>query len=110
MPQCVGLLGGKPNFALYFVGYTASSLNGESHLIYLDPHFVQDAVNNRPMTKAQLASYFPLERSTAKKISMNALDPGIGIGLLIRNSDDLKQVKKAFSQGGKCQKLVTLHE
>ena len=22
LPQCVGLLGGKPNFALYFVGHT----------------------------------------------------------------------------------------
>ena len=38
LPQCVGLLGGKPNFALYFVG------TQEESLIFLDPHFVQDAV------------------------------------------------------------------
>ena len=40
LPQCVGILGGKPNFALYFVGHQDSQ-----ELIFLDPHFVQDSVN-----------------------------------------------------------------
>jgi cysteine protease ATG4 len=35
----VGILGGKPNFALYFVGYQGN------HMIFLDPHFVQDALS-----------------------------------------------------------------
>jgi hypothetical protein len=34
MDQCVGILGGKPNFALYFVGVD------DNQLIFLDPHFV----------------------------------------------------------------------
>jgi len=34
LDQCVGILGGKPNFALYFVGMD------ESQIIFLDPHFV----------------------------------------------------------------------
>ena len=35
LPQCVGVLGGKPNFALYFVGMQESN-----QLVFLDPHFV----------------------------------------------------------------------
>jgi hypothetical protein len=35
-------------------------------------------------------TYFPSAKSTAKKINMNQLDPGIGIGLLIRNGRDLR--------------------
>ena len=47
LPQCVGLLGGKPNFALYFVGHThnpTGSPSDSSHLIFLDPHFVQESL------------------------------------------------------------------
>jgi cysteine protease ATG4 len=40
MPQCVGLIGGKPNFALYFVGHQ------DKHLIFLDPHYVQEALKD----------------------------------------------------------------
>lgn len=36
----MGILGGKPNFALYFVGYQGD------HLIFLDPHYVQDALKS----------------------------------------------------------------
>ena len=37
-PQSCGIIGGKPNFAMYFVGYQGD------RLILLDPHTVQDAV------------------------------------------------------------------
>jgi hypothetical protein len=52
LPQCVGLLGGKPNFALYFVGTQDDSL------IFLDPHFVQDAVPSEEDLPAYESTYF----------------------------------------------------
>jgi cysteine protease ATG4 len=81
LPQCVGILGGKPNFALYFVGMQESN-----HLIFLDPHFVQDSVT----IKHDLNTYFPNRH--ARKIKLDSLDPGLAIGLLIRNSADLKSI------------------
>jgi cysteine protease ATG4 len=47
MPQCAGILGGKPNFALYFVGHQGDNL------IFLDPHYVQDALKNKPDLKTE---------------------------------------------------------
>jgi hypothetical protein len=42
---------------------------------------------------------------------MNQLDPGVGIGLLIRNGKDLKEIKEAFSPDkGICSSVVTMHE
>jgi len=34
IPQAVGILGGRPNQALYYVGHQ------DDELIFLDPHFV----------------------------------------------------------------------
>src|SRR5690606_29132058 len=38
-PQSVGVAGGKPSSALYFVGYE------DDDLIYLDPHYTRPAIN-----------------------------------------------------------------
>lgn len=109
LPQCVGLLGGKPNFALYFVGTTHSE-HGESDdsLIFLDPHFVQQAVKTPQDLKHMKETYFSGGRS-AKKISMHSLDPILGIGLLVRNKQDLEQLKLVFSHG-ELSKLATWHD
>lgn len=94
LPQCVGILGGKPNFALYFVGYQ------EDHMIYLDPHYVQPTPQTHPsnLEGKQLKEFREtyVSQRAAKKISMDSLDPCVGIGFLIQNGRDLKAVLEAF--------------
>ncbi|CDW77084.1 UNKNOWN [Stylonychia lemnae] len=104
LPQCVGILGGKPSFALYFVGHQ------DKQLIFLDPHYVQDSLK----TKQDLQNddlrqtYYP--SGQAKKIKMDGLDPCIGVGFLIRNSEDLRTFEEAFSKTGKLSKIATLYQ
>ena len=38
VPQSVGVVGGRPNSAFYFIGYQ------DSKLLYLDPHVTQDSI------------------------------------------------------------------
>lgn len=52
LPQCVGLLGGKPNFALYFVGVQ------DNELIFLDPHYVQEAVHSPEQLQHMESTYY----------------------------------------------------
>jgi len=87
MPQCVGIIGGKPNFALYFVGCQGD------HLVFLDPHFVQEVTNT---TSSDYSSYFPKPSRSAKMIHRSSLDPCLGVGLLIRNGKDLREVRDSF--------------
>uniref|UniRef100_A0A7E4VLZ9 Cysteine protease n=1 Tax=Panagrellus redivivus TaxID=6233 RepID=A0A7E4VLZ9_PANRE len=39
LPQCMGILGGRPNHAVYFYGVS------NDKMLYLDPHVCQDAIN-----------------------------------------------------------------
>ena len=50
VPQCVGIMGGKKDKALYFVGHEGNSL------IFLDPHYVTDAIKKGD-EKFSVASY-----------------------------------------------------
>lgn len=51
IPHLVGIMGGKKNKALFFVGHEGDNL------IFLDPHIVQDAIPAKSIETFDLKSY-----------------------------------------------------
>ena len=106
-PYCIGIIGGRPKHSLYFVGVH------DDKLIYLgkkfaffhiqiyanrptvslsiirpDPHYCQDSVDTSK-------SNFPLNSyhcSTARKLSINRIDPSCTIGFYCKTEDDLNSL------------------
>lgn len=64
-----GMIGGKPEKALYFVG------KNFDQYIYLDPHTVQEGVSHKSLNKL-LDSYFCKSFRSCKN---TAIDPSVGI-------------------------------
>jgi len=85
IPQCTGMIGGQGKAALYFIGHQGS------HLIFLDPHVTQVAVEKVETLWAEHLSY---HYSTPLKLSIDKIDTCICYGitslsfirLLLKNS------------------------
>ncbi|TKC45538.1 hypothetical protein EI555_019775, partial [Monodon monoceros] len=96
MPQSLGVIGGKPNSARYFIGYVGEEL------IYLDPHTTQPAL--------QAAEHCPIPDESfhcqhpPSRMSIAELDPSIAVGFFCGTEDDFndwcQQVKKLSLLGG----------
>ncbi|CAK93107.1 unnamed protein product (macronuclear) [Paramecium tetraurelia] len=79
LPYFQGIIGGVTNRAFYIVGRI------QDYLIYLDPHFVQNAQNFEDLSKTQ-ASY------TCQNIQLihnKSIDPSIVVCLCVRNGLEL---------------------
>ncbi|MGH0147705.1 UNVERIFIED_CONTAM: hypothetical protein FKN15_035348 [Acipenser sinensis] len=74
MPQSLGVLGGKPNLAYYFIGFIGDEL------IYLDPHTTQAAVDPDFDGTVDDQSYHCQRRPQRMKI-LN-LDPSVAVEIL----------------------------
>lgn len=72
MPQSLGALGGKPNNAYYFIGFSGDEL------IYLDPHTTQTVVDTEEAGTVQDQTYHCQKNPNRMKI-MN-LDPSVALG------------------------------
>ena len=85
IPHCVGIMGGRPNKALYFVGHEGDNL------IFLDPHFVSDAILAKDYDNFDIESY---TWNQAKKLPMQNLDPCLAFGYYIKDENDFELFKK----------------
>nr|XP_014425070.1 cysteine protease ATG4B isoform X2 [Pelodiscus sinensis]XP_025036470.1 cysteine protease ATG4B isoform X2 [Pelodiscus sinensis] len=90
MPQSLGVIGGKPNSAHYFIGYVGEEL------VYLDPHTTQPAVD------ASDSGCIPDESFHCQhppcRMSIAELDPSIAVGFFCNTEEDFndwcQQVRK----------------
>ncbi|XP_022688503.1 cysteine protease ATG4D-like isoform X3 [Varroa jacobsoni] len=78
--NCIGIIGGKPKHSLYFMGFQGNKL------IFLDPHYLQSAVNTRAVPFDE-SSY---HCSGARKISFAKLDPSAAIGFYCATQRDFE--------------------
>ena len=72
-----GIIGGKPNTSLYFVG------KSNKNLLYLDPHTVNYYKNELKLEEYLCQKY--------EFISVNDLDPSMVLGFLLKSEKDLKK-------------------
>mmetsp|Transcript_16279 Transcript_16279/g.16210 ORF Transcript_16279/g.16210 Transcript_16279/m.16210 type:complete len:151 (-) Transcript_16279:26-478(-) len=79
MPQTVGIVGGKPRSALYFVGYQ------EENFIFLDPHLVQKVCKSSESLRESQASY---SCSSPKILPIGEAESSMSLGFYIRNKED----------------------
>mmetsp|Transcript_3340 Transcript_3340/g.11735 ORF Transcript_3340/g.11735 Transcript_3340/m.11735 type:complete len:633 (+) Transcript_3340:88-1986(+) len=103
-PQSVGIIGGKPNSSLYFVGWQGD------HLIYLDPHRVHAAASMDPQE-----TFAPetIHCKTPYKIPAEDIDPSMAMGFFCRNRDefsDLCERVKAHMQGDSMMTVFAVEE
>ncbi|XP_061681358.1 cysteine protease ATG4C isoform X2 [Syngnathoides biaculeatus] len=88
LEYCVGIIGGKPKQACYFVGFQDDSL------IYLDPHYCQSFVDVS-------TSDFPLQSyhcPSPKKMPFTRMDPSCTIGFYSRSVQDYEKISQELSQ------------
>lgn len=88
LEYCIGIIGGKPKQACYFVGFQDDSL------IYMDPHYCQSFVDVS-------TSDFPLQSyhcPSPKKMPFTKMDPSCTIGFYSRNVQDYERIRQELSK------------
>lgn len=80
---CVGMIGGRPNQALYFFGYV-----GEEAL-FLDPHTTQNAGTvGQKLEEEEIQMDSTYHQKYAMRISFRQIDPSLAVGFLARTREE----------------------
>ncbi|XP_053977745.1 cysteine protease ATG4B isoform X2 [Hylaeus anthracinus] len=85
--QSLGIIGGKPNYALYIIGYVGNEI------IYLDPHTTQrsGSVEDSEMD----ATY---HCKSANRIPITGIDPSVALCFLCPTEHDFKSLCKSIQE------------
>ncbi|XP_028650649.1 cysteine protease ATG4B [Erpetoichthys calabaricus] len=83
MPQSLGVIGGKPNSAHYFIGYVGEEL------VYLDPHTTQPSVE--PCDSGQISDDSYHCQHPPCRMQIRDLDPSIAVGFFCKSEDDFDE-------------------
>uniref|UniRef100_F1KYE7 Cysteine protease n=1 Tax=Ascaris suum TaxID=6253 RepID=F1KYE7_ASCSU len=100
LPQCTGIIGGRPNHALYFIG-----IAGEQ-LIYLDPHVCQAAIDldERCASLQQQDGFVEVVKSTdifddssyhcpfLLHIAYDSADPSLALSFICRTEEEYEHL------------------
>lgn len=76
IPESVGIIGGRPRSALYFVGFQ------DDNLIFLDPHKVQKACVSDTDLSENMTTFV---NSSARMIPISGIESSMVLGFLITN-------------------------
>nr|ACO15144.1 Cysteine protease ATG4B [Caligus clemensi] len=88
-PQILGVIGGRPNHALYFIGYV------DNELIYLDPHIsTQSASSTVDTFGGPQDQTHHTER--AYRMDFKDLDPSLSLCFLCRNESEFEDMCERF--------------
>jgi cysteine protease ATG4 len=91
LKQFAGIMGGKPNQALYFIG------KQEDSFIFLDPHYVQLSVSKVELA-SKLSTYFC---DYYRLFNSQSIDSSLAICFYLRNPREAKDL---------CDKLIYMQE
>lgn len=92
----VGIIGGKPNKSMYFVGYQ------DDYVFYLDPHFVDTAI--KPDKIRENIDSFSIKYPY--KIKFDEMDPSMAIGFLLKNDEEYNDFKKMYKNKSKIFSII----
>lgn len=85
--QSLGVIGGKPNLALYFIGCVGNEV------IYLDPHTTQRAgfVNNKE-NESEIEIDLSYHCKYASRMNINSMDPSIAVCFLCKTEAEFNDL------------------
>ncbi|XP_035211627.1 cysteine protease ATG4C-like [Stegodyphus dumicola] len=86
--HCIGIIGGRPKHALYFIGWQ------DDKLIHMDPHSCQPAVD---VDKDDFNEK-SFHSSSIRTMSFMEMDPSCAIGFYFRKKEDFDHFVTKFSE------------
>ena len=121
MPQSLGMVGGKHNASLYFVGVQGESGSAHAEGFYLDPHTVQPAAEAGPyscyyatgdeaLDAAKLAQ-FPADSyhcDRPRHMPLAAVDPSLALAFRADSREDLEELAEALDKLARQSPLAPL--
>ena len=87
IPQTLGIIGGKPNHALYFIGCV------DQELIYLDPHTTQAPIDFEIMTNSNSIKSFDdssYHQENALRMKIEQLDPSMALCFYFNSENEFE--------------------